>query len=292
MDHLFRWSMGSPRSRSSCSTNISIRPTLEIVRAFERRFHGFTLKYIPRAENVEADELAKAAANNIPTPEGVFFQELKLPATTITQRAFKEILITESEDWRQLIIDQINSHYRDQDEASAARMAARARSYTLVDGVFYKKGVVQPLLGCIAQSEGKELLREVHAGIYGSHIGPRALLAKVIRQGFYWPTHLKDVEEIVRTCKACQSNSTHQAKPSAPTQLIPPIWPMQRWGMDLVGPLPHLHGGNKFAIVAVEYFTRWIGARSLTTITSRTVKKFFRQNTVCRFRVPRILTVQ
>jgi hypothetical protein len=59
---------GSPRSRSSCSTNISIRPTLEIVRAFERRFHGFTLKYIPRAENVEVDELAKATANNIPMP--------------------------------------------------------------------------------------------------------------------------------------------------------------------------------------------------------------------------------
>jgi hypothetical protein len=62
-------------------------------------------------------------------------------------------------------------------------------------------------------------------------------------------------------------------------------------GMDLVGPPPPLQGGNKFAVVAVEYFTRWIGARPLAIITSHIVKKLFWQNIVCRFRVPRILTV-
>jgi hypothetical protein len=33
--------------------------------------------------------------------------------------------------------------------------------------------------------------------------------------------------------------------------------------------------GNKFIVVAVEYFTRWIEAKPLATITSETVKKFF-----------------
>jgi ribonuclease HI len=41
---------------------------LATVRALERRFQGFTLKYIPRAENSEPDELAKVAANNSPMP--------------------------------------------------------------------------------------------------------------------------------------------------------------------------------------------------------------------------------
>jgi ribonuclease HI len=39
---------------------------LALVRALARRFHGFTLKHIPRSENSEADELAKDAANNMP----------------------------------------------------------------------------------------------------------------------------------------------------------------------------------------------------------------------------------
>ena len=33
--------------------------------------------------------------------------------------------------------------------------------------------------------------------------------------------------------------------------------------------------GNKFAVVAIEYFTRWIEAKPLATITSEAVKKFF-----------------
>jgi ribonuclease HI len=64
---------------------------LAVVRAMERRFQGFILKYIPRSENTQTDELAKAAANNLPLPEGTFFQVMK---------AFKELMLTQEEDWR------------------------------------------------------------------------------------------------------------------------------------------------------------------------------------------------
>ena len=78
----------------------------------------------------------------------------------------------------------LGSKTTEEDEAKAARTQARARNYTIINGVLYKKGVVQPLLKCISQSEGLELLQEIHSGICGSHIGSRALLAKAIRQGF------------------------------------------------------------------------------------------------------------
>jgi hypothetical protein len=153
-----------------------------------------------------------------------------------------------------------------EDETNAARMDTRARNYTLIDGILYKKGVVQPLVKCISQNEGKEILQEIHSGSCGSHIGPRALSVNAIRQGFYWPTHIKDAEQTVKTCQACQSTSPHQTKSSAIIQLIPPTWPLQRWGMDLVGPLPPAQGGNKF-VVAIEYFTRWIESKPLARIT-------------------------
>jgi len=156
---------------------------------------------------VEADELAKAATTNLPIPSGTFYQVLQAPATRVTAKAFKSVLVTEFEDWRQLIIDCLNNIHHKEDEANTARMIARVRSYILINGTPYKKGVVQPLLKCIPQSEGKNLLQEIHSGICGSHIGPRALSAKAIRQGFYWPTHIKDAEEIVKTCQACQSTS-------------------------------------------------------------------------------------
>ena len=71
---------------------------LASIRALERRFQGFTLKHIPRAENVEADELAKAVANNLPIPEGAFYQVLQAPATQVTMKAFKIVLLTEPKD--------------------------------------------------------------------------------------------------------------------------------------------------------------------------------------------------
>jgi len=50
-------------------------------------------------------------------------------------------------------------------------------------------------------------------------------------------------------------------------------------------------GGNKFTVIAIEYFTRWIEAKPLATITSETIKKFVWQNIVYRFGVPSLLIV-
>jgi hypothetical protein len=44
-------------------------------------------------------------------------------------------------------------------------------------------------------------------------------------------------------------------------------------------------------MVAVEYFSNWIEAKPLATITLATVQKFFWQNIVCRFGEPKAITV-
>jgi transposase InsO family protein len=66
---------------------------------------------------------------------------------------------------------------------------------------------------------------------------------------------------------------------------------LQRWGLDLLGPLPPVQGNLKYVVVAVEYFSKWIEAKPLATITSATVQKFFWQNIVCRFGVPKAITI-
>jgi hypothetical protein len=102
---------------------------------------------------------------------------------------------------------------------------------------------------------------------------------------------IKDVEQIVKTCKACQFAAKHQRRPGAPSLLITSSWSLQRWGMDIVGPLPTAQGNFKFIVVVVEYFTKWIKARPLATITSVSIRKFFWQQIICRFVMPKELTV-
>jgi hypothetical protein len=59
----------------------------------------------------------------------------------------------------------------------------------------------------------------------------------------------------------------------------------------LIGPLPPAQGNLKYVVVAVVYFSKWIEAKPLATITSATVQKFFWQNIVCRFGVSKAITI-
>nr|GFA17909.1 reverse transcriptase domain-containing protein [Tanacetum cinerariifolium] len=45
-------------------------------------------------------------------------------------------------------------------------------------------------------------------------------------------------------------------------------------------------GGLKFLIVAIDYFTKWIEAKAVATITGNQVKRFVWENIVCRFGLP------
>jgi len=45
--------------------------------------------------------------------------------------------------------------------------------------------------------------------------------------------------------------------------------------MVLIGPLPTAQGNYKYAVVALEYFTKLIEAKPLVNITSESVWKFF-----------------
>jgi hypothetical protein len=113
----------------------------------------------------------------------------------------------------------------------------------------------------------------------------------VIRQGFYWPAIIYAANRVMRSCEACEKFSPRSSNPSQFTKLIAHTWPLQRWGLDIVGPLPTAQGNLKFTFVVVEYFTKWIEARAVSTITLKTTQKFFWQNIVCRFGVPSELTV-
>jgi hypothetical protein len=61
--------------------------------------------------------------------------------------------------------------------------------------------------------------------------------------------------------------------------------------LDLLGPLPPAQGNLKYVVVVVEYFSKWIEAKPLATITSTIVQKFLWQNIVSRFGIPKAITV-
>jgi ribonuclease HI len=277
--------------KSSKARDPKLEKYLDVVRRLEASFEGFSVKNIPRGKNEHVNLLAKSAAQGLPLPSEVFFETIKAPLVELMERAVLTISPIHSEDWRTEIISFLQENCLSDDEVYNKIMEARTRPDVIIEGELYKYGVCSPLLKCLSRTEGQELMKQIHAGLCGSHIGSRPLLGKVFRQGFYWPKAASDAADMVQKCENCQRCAKDQKQPSSLTQLIQPTWPLQRWGLDLLGPLPPAQGNLKYVVVAVEYFSKWIEAKPLATITSATVQKFFWQNIVCRFGVLKAITV-
>jgi hypothetical protein len=194
------------------------------VRKMERHFRRFTIEHLPRKNNGEADELAKKATRGEAMPLDVFFEILTAPSTRPDKQTLSTINAIASFDWRAPIIAFLRGHYEPVEAHDLKRMQARARGYILEDNNLFKLGVRAPLLKCITQDQGMELMKEIHRGMCGSHVLARALAGKAFRQGFYWPMAINDTEHIVKTCKASQFPAKHQRMPGAPSQLITPTW--------------------------------------------------------------------
>nr|GEX57114.1 reverse transcriptase domain-containing protein [Tanacetum cinerariifolium] len=111
------------------------------------------------------------------------------------------------------------------------------------------------------------ILREIHEGSCSMHVGPRSVVAKSLRLGYCWPTMHTDARNLIRECKDCQ---VHRPVPRNLQEKLTPItspWPFYKWGIDIAGPFPKGPGKVKFLIVAMDYFTKWIEARPVATIT-------------------------
>ncbi|GJS16714.1 reverse transcriptase domain-containing protein [Tanacetum coccineum] len=122
--------------------------------------------------------------------------------------------------------------------------------------------------------------------LYQDALRPRSVVARALRSGYYWPTMHRDARDMIKKCKDCQ---VHRPIPRQPQQELTPItspWPFHKWGIDIAGPFPVAAGGLKFLIVAIDYFTKWIEAKAVATITGNQVKRFVWDNIVCRFGLP------
>ena len=131
-------------------------------------------------------------------------------------------------------------HVLPEDDHEAERVARRAKLYVLIDGELYRRRENGVKLRCISQEQGQELLKDIHEGTCSSHVASRSLAGKVFRQGFYWPAVLHHVEQLVKTCEACQYYAKNTHQPSQALQPIPISWPFVVWGLDIIGKIRNL----------------------------------------------------
>jgi predicted choloylglycine hydrolase len=134
------------------------------------------------------------------------------------------MVITRS--WTQDFIDYIKENKLPANREEATRIIRRSKNYVLVGDNLYKRATSSGiLLKCISREERKEILEEIHSSCCGNHAASRTLVGKTFCTSFYWPTALKDAEELVRQFKECQIFARQAHVPAHELICIPPAWP-------------------------------------------------------------------
>ncbi|GJU35391.1 reverse transcriptase domain-containing protein [Tanacetum coccineum] len=258
---------------------------LEKVKALTNNFRAFSIKQVPRSKNKKADALSKMASTSFAhLSKQVLVEELK--EKSVNEREVLTVVEEEGDTWMTPIHEYLTDETLPAERKKARAIKRKSQRFAIINGILYKKSFLGPWLRCVGPSQANYVLREIHEGSCSMHAGTRSVVAKALRTGYYWPTMHKDARALIKACQECQ---VHKPVPRNPQEKLNPItspWPFYKWGIDIAGPFPEGPGKVKFLIVAMDYFTKWIEAKPVATITGNQVKKFVWENIVCRFGLP------
>ncbi|PKI71772.1 hypothetical protein CRG98_007838 [Punica granatum] len=95
-----------------------------------------------------------------------------------------------------------------------------------------------------------------------------------------------DCVKHVRHCHRCQVYADQIKAPPKELRPMTAPWPFSMWGMDVIGPInPKASNGHMFILVAIDYFTKWIKAVTLASVTAKAVARFLRRDVIARYGV-------
>ena len=86
------------------------------------------------------------------------------------------------------IISYIRDGQLPSNSSKAKKVRVQVARFTVLNGELYKRGFLMPYLKCLTPNEITYVLREIHEGVYGNHVGPQSQVGKMIRAGYFWLT--------------------------------------------------------------------------------------------------------
>jgi len=159
--------------------------------------------------------------------------------------------------------------------------------FQLKDNILYYLDAEGPKL-VIPASLKTVILQSHHDDPLCGHFGSRKTINLISRR-YYWKTLAKDVAEYCRLCQLCQKNKPMRRKIVADLKPIQVTGPFDRVAVDCMGPMKITQNGNRFIVVFVDYFTKYVEAFSTPDIKASTIAELFVTKIVCRHGAPSIL---
>jgi transposase InsO family protein len=129
------------------------------------------------------------------------------------------------------------------------------------------------------------VLDQVHNSPSAAHFGRKKTLS-MLKDRYYWINRNRSVREWCQNCRVCAGRKGPRKRQHGPAQLYLVGAPMERIAIDIVGPLPVTEHGNKYMLVAMDYFTKWPEVYAIPDQEAVTVARALVEGMFCRFGAP------
>ncbi|BFG41093.1 hypothetical protein CerSpe_273670 [Prunus speciosa] len=255
-------------------------------------FKDISIKYILREENLAANEMAQIASC-------IQIQEHHSERTIKVQKKFLPSIISrgmdleintneiQDGDWRKPLIDYLTNP----SPRVGRKIKYQAIKFVIMNDELFRRSADGVLLRCLILKESMRVIGEIHEESCGAHQSGKKMRWLIKRYGYFWPIMEKDCFDYAKRCEDCQRNGPIQHILVVPLNPIIKPRPFRGWNMDFVGKImPSSSNEHTFIIVATDYFTKWVEAKALKSISSAAVITFIKKQIIHRFGILETIT--
>nr|GEX66810.1 reverse transcriptase domain-containing protein [Tanacetum cinerariifolium] len=139
---------------------------LEIVKGLVSGFTTYSISQVPQSKNKKADALSKTASTSFAHLSKQVLVEV-LENKSIKEKEVAAVIEEDGPTWMTQFVDYLKEVVLPGDKKEARKLRLKARSCSM-------------------------------------HAGPRSVVAKAVRLGYYWPTMHKDARDMIQKCNDCQ----------------------------------------------------------------------------------------
>nr|GEY07855.1 reverse transcriptase domain-containing protein [Tanacetum cinerariifolium] len=168
---------------------------LEIVKGLVSGFTTFSISQVPRSKNKKADALSKIVSTSFAHLSKQVLVEV-LENKSIKENKVVAVIKEDGPTWMTQLVDYLKGGVLSEDKKEARKLRLKAR----------------PL-------QADYVMREIHEGSCSMHAGPRSVVAKAVRLGYYWPTMHKDARDMIRKCDNGQIHRPVTRHPQQESQI-------------------------------------------------------------------------
>lgn len=134
----------------------------------------------------------------------------------------------------------------------------------------------------------KSILEKSHSAPTGGHLGIEKTY-RTIKLKYFWPKLKNDVRELIKNCPLCQTQKYSRLAKSSMTITDTASSRFERVFMDIVGPLPQAHSGNRYILSIQDDLTKFLEVFPIPNKAANTVARVLVEFFFLKYGFPKFL---